>query len=188
MLVSAERSAAPVVEAESWGESRMATRRKTGTRKPVPKAPALDGKQPSLAVEPPAQVQDFLRRPLGSIDSSNPKPLSLLDLRRRTNEFSLRPTVPLEKLLISVNRIKPPLLPLHKAPEEITGSLLALKPLAGAEASGHALPLWSSVAESSRWHPAHVGKSATLSSWAIRAPLRQWHADAEEPRSPGERQ
>jgi hypothetical protein len=44
------------------------------------------------------------------------------------DELNVRPTVPLEKLLDSINRIKPAPVPVEKFPEEIKSSIRALKP------------------------------------------------------------
>jgi len=54
--------------------------------------------------------------------------LALVDLRRRLNESNVRPTVPAERLLESVNRIKQAPRPIQKFPEDVRESLLALKP------------------------------------------------------------
>jgi hypothetical protein len=53
---------------------------------------------------------------------------SLTRSRRRLNESNMRPTVPAERLLESVNRIKQAPRPLQKFPEDVRESLLALKP------------------------------------------------------------
>jgi hypothetical protein len=78
----------------------------------------------------PEQLQEFIKHtaiPKGFVNS---KPVALLDLRRRLNELDLRPTVPLEKLLASINRIRPAHVPQEKMPEEIRTSIRALKPAA----------------------------------------------------------
>jgi hypothetical protein len=54
--------------------------------------------------------------------------LALVDLRRRLNESNVRPTVPAERLLESINRIKQAPRPIQKFPEDVRESLLALKP------------------------------------------------------------
>ena len=76
----------------------------------------------------PAQLQAFLKQtsiPKGFVQS---KQLGSLDLRKRVNELNLRPTVAVEQLLASVNRIKPAQTPVEKLPEEIKASVRALKP------------------------------------------------------------
>jgi hypothetical protein len=76
----------------------------------------------------PAQLQAFLKQtsiPKGFVQS---KQLGPLDLRKRVNELNLRPTVAVEQLLASVNRIKPAQTPVEKLPEEIKDSVRALKP------------------------------------------------------------
>ena len=54
--------------------------------------------------------------------------LKLLDLRKRMIELNLQPTVPFERLLASLNRIKPAPVPQDKLPEEFKASVRALKP------------------------------------------------------------
>src|SRR6185503_6957114 len=58
----------------------------------------------------------------------NAQPITLSDLRNRVNERGLRPTVPLEQLLASANRIKPAPEPVEKLPDDVKASLPALKP------------------------------------------------------------
>jgi len=73
-------------------------------------------------------VEKFLKDPATPKEFVNPKPLALVDLRRRLNESNVRPTVPAERLLDSINRIKQAPKPTHKFPEDVRESLLALKP------------------------------------------------------------
>ena len=71
------------------------------------RAPAAAADIPASTSNIPAQLQEFLKQtsiPKGFVNS---KQLTLLDLRKRLTELNLRPTVPLEQLLASVNRIKP---------------------------------------------------------------------------------
>ena len=58
----------------------------------------------------------------------NPKKTSRKDLRERLLTLNLRPTVAIEKLLNSVNRIKPAGVPTEKMPDEVRASVRALKP------------------------------------------------------------
>jgi hypothetical protein len=83
---------------------------------------------PAAASDIPQLVESFLRDPAAPEGFVNPKPLGLVDLRRRLNESNVRPTVPAERLLESVNRIKPASRPIQKFPEEVRESLLTLKP------------------------------------------------------------
>jgi hypothetical protein len=106
----------------------MATKRKVPAKRAVTRAPATVADIPASTSNIPAQLQEFLKHtsvPKGFVNS---KQLALLDLRRRVNELNLRPTVSVEQLLASVNRIKPALTPLEKLPEEIKTSVRALKP------------------------------------------------------------
>jgi Animal haem peroxidase len=83
---------------------------------------------PAAASDIPKPVERFLRDPAAPEGFVNPKPLALVDLRRRLNESNLRPTVPAERLLESINRIKQAPRPIQKLPEDVRESLLALKP------------------------------------------------------------
>ncbi len=58
----------------------------------------------------------------------NNKKLALSDLRARVNELNLKPTVAMDQLLASVNRIKSAPAPMEKFPEQIKASVRALKP------------------------------------------------------------
>jgi hypothetical protein len=53
---------------------------------------------------------------------------NVAELRKRVTELNLRPTVSLEQLLASANRIKPAALPVEKLPEDVKASIPALKP------------------------------------------------------------
>jgi hypothetical protein len=83
---------------------------------------------PAAFSEIPVQVQEFLGRnsvPRGFV---NAKPVLLTELRKRANDINLKATVPLERLLASVNRIKPAELPVERLPEEVKESIPALRP------------------------------------------------------------
>jgi hypothetical protein len=83
---------------------------------------------PAATSDIPVQVKDFLTHtsvPRGFI---NRKQVKLLELRNRVIELNVRPTVPLEKLLDSVNRIQPAPTPIEQLPQDIKESLPALKP------------------------------------------------------------
>ena len=106
----------------------MATKKKVPAKRAVTRAPAAVADIPASTTKIPAQLQEFLEQtsiPKGFVNS---KQLTLLELRKRMNELNLRPTVPLEQLLASVNRIKPAPVPVEKLPEEIKASIRALKP------------------------------------------------------------
>ena len=83
---------------------------------------------PAATSEIPEPVREFLKKtsiPKGFV---NPKPIVLSELRKRVTETNLRPTVSLEQLLASANRIKPADLPVEKLPEDVKESIPALKP------------------------------------------------------------
>ena len=106
----------------------MATKKKAPAKKAAKKAVAEVAETPAASPVIPEQLQAFLRQtsiPKGFVNS---KPLGLLDLRKRVVEINLRPTVLLEQLLASVNRIKPAPVPVERLPEEIKESIRALKP------------------------------------------------------------
>ena len=89
----------------------MATKKKAPAKKTVKRAPAAAADTPASTSNIPAQLQEFLKQtsiPKGFVNS---KQLALLDLRKRVNEINVKPTVPLEQLLASVNRIKPAAVP-----------------------------------------------------------------------------
>ena len=102
------------------------TPKRLGATKPTKrKAETADPAATSEIAEP---VREFLKKtsiPKGFV---NPKPIVLSELRKRVTETNLRPTVSLEQLLASANRIKPADLPAEKLPEDVQESILALKP------------------------------------------------------------
>jgi hypothetical protein len=113
---------------ESFEEvANMATKKKGPAKKAVKRAPAAVAEIPASS-DIPAQLKEFLKQTSIPRGFDNPRPLSLPDLRRRVNELDLRPTVALEQMLASVNRIKPAPRPAEKLPEEIKESIRALKP------------------------------------------------------------
>jgi hypothetical protein len=113
----------------------MATKKQAQAKKSVKRTGAKKAAKGTAAVEIPAatsdipaQVREFLKQtsvPKGFVNS---KQLELVDLRKRVTEINLRPTVPLEQLLASVNRIKPAPVPIEKLPEDVKESIPALKP------------------------------------------------------------
>ena len=91
--------------------------------------PAAQAVIPAAATSDlPKQVREFLKDTSIPEGFVNPKEIALVDLRKRVNEISIRPTVPLERLLASVNRIKPAEVPIEKLPEDVKESIPALKP------------------------------------------------------------
>ena len=109
---------------------------KTGGAKSPTKADAITVKPAATAVadtpaafsDIPEQVQAFLERnsvPKGFVKA---KLVSLTDLRKRATEINLKAGVSLERLLDSVNRIKPAEVSIEKLPEEVKESVPALRP------------------------------------------------------------
>ncbi|RWQ53350.1 heme peroxidase family protein [Mesorhizobium sp.] len=83
---------------------------------------------PAASSEIAEPVREFFKKtsiPKGFV---NPKPIVLSELRKRVTETNLRPTVSLEQLLASANRIKQADLPVEKLPEDVKESIVALKP------------------------------------------------------------
>ena len=88
----------------------------------------LEPEIPAATSNIPEIVRAFLKNtsiPKGFV---NAKEIKLTDLRKRVNEINIRPTVPLEQLLATVNRIKPADVPVEKLPEDVKESIPALKP------------------------------------------------------------
>jgi hypothetical protein len=109
---------------------KKAPSKETPKRKAITKIvkPAVAAEIPAAATTIPQQVSDFLKQtsiPKGFVQAQQ---FTLLDLRQRVNELSLRPTVSLEQLLASANRIKPAAVPMAKLPEDVKESIPAMKP------------------------------------------------------------
>ena len=83
---------------------------------------------PASASAIPELVQDFLSEPAAPAGFRKSKPVRLPDLRRRLHETNVRLTVPAEEVLASINRVKSAPRPVEKLPDDITASLLTLKP------------------------------------------------------------
>src|SRR6266404_2287211 len=97
----------------------MATRKRRTKESNSPKeAPAI-----------PATLEALFKETAAPKKFVNPAPVSVQELRERLAELNLKPSVPVERLVESVNRIKPDAgRPVTKMPEEIQSSLRALKP------------------------------------------------------------
>jgi hypothetical protein len=111
----------------------MPPRKTTPARRaPARRAPKRSSRPaeefPAATAHVPTLVQEFLSEtsiPKGYV---NRKKLALPGLRKRVSDLNVRPTVPLEKLLESVNRIKPARHPVEQMPDDIKASIRALKP------------------------------------------------------------
>jgi len=98
-------------------------KKRTGRAGKAGKAP-----KPARFDELVQQVADTLATPIAPKRFKNPAPLSLDALERRLAESDVRPTVPPEKLLATVNRINPKAGgPAERLPEEVRISVEALK-------------------------------------------------------------
>ena len=107
------------------GSDEMATKKKASAEKPVKQ---VAGDAPASAANIPAPVRQFLDHTSIPRRFANSKPVSLLDLRKNVVELGVRLTVSMERLLASVNRIRPAPAPIDKLPEDVKASLVALKP------------------------------------------------------------
>ena len=76
----------------------------------------------------PAQLKGYLDQTSIPRDYINPTPKTLPDVRARVNDLNLKTTVSYEKLVGTVNRIKPAPEPVEEMPEEIKSSVRALRP------------------------------------------------------------
>jgi len=107
----------------------MTTKKKApAKKKAVKRASTLVAAAPASTSNIPAPVQKFLDQTSIPKSFVNNKQLGVTDLRQRLIDFNLRPTVSVEQLLTSVNRIKPAAEPIEKMPEDIKASIPALKP------------------------------------------------------------
>ena len=106
--------------------------KKTRTRKAPAKTlrpKVAKVKDPSATTTIPPTLREFLEQTATPKGFVNPRPVSADALRKRLIELNLRPTVPLDRLLVSVNRVKADAgAPEEKRPEEIRSSVRALKP------------------------------------------------------------
>jgi hypothetical protein len=105
----------------------MATKKKAPAKKAAKRTRAAAADIPASTSNIPAQVEEFLKQTTVSKDFVRPKQITLLDLRTRLTELNLRLTVPLEQLLATMNRIKPAPVPVEKLPQDVKGSIPALK-------------------------------------------------------------
>ena len=77
----------------------------------------------------PEPLRAFLKHTATPKGFSNPRPLGAGDLRKRLIELNIRPTVAVEQLVDSVNRVKPDAgAPREERREEVASSVRALKP------------------------------------------------------------
>jgi hypothetical protein len=95
------------------------------TRKPRNKESSSPKEAPAI----PVRLLALLKETAAPKRFVNPAPVSVRQLRERLAELNLKPSVPVERLVETVNRIKPDAgQPVAKMPEEIKSSLRAMKP------------------------------------------------------------
>jgi hypothetical protein len=110
------------------GGKRIPNKEKTSAKNPVKQAAQAENESSGASCNIPPQLQQFLKQTSVPEGFINPKPFALADLRQRIIDLGVQPTVPLDKLLASVNRIRPAAVPVEKFPEDIKASIRALKP------------------------------------------------------------
>jgi hypothetical protein len=106
----------------------MPAKKKTPAKKTVTRATRAANEIPAAASQIPEQLKKFLDQtsiPAGFVAT---KEVDLVTLRKRVQDLNLRPTVPVERLLDSISRIKPATLPFEKMPQDVKESVRALKP------------------------------------------------------------
>jgi hypothetical protein len=106
--------------------------KKAGAPGPEPadesSAAATATESPAAFAEIPEQVQAFLGRSAVPKGFVNAKPVALTELRKRVTEINVRATVSVERLLDSVNRIRPSEEPVERQSEDMRESVPALRP------------------------------------------------------------
>jgi hypothetical protein len=106
----------------------MAAKKRTSTKRVVSRVHSTRTDIPAASSALPVSLRTFLKETSIPKNFVNAKPLKLSDLRKRVMELNLRLNQPLERLLPSVNRIRPAAVPVDKLPEEFKASVRALKP------------------------------------------------------------
>jgi hypothetical protein len=106
----------------------MPANKKTLTKSAVSRGRSARTDSPAASSPLPISLRTFLNETSIPKKFVNAKPLKLSDLRKRVMELNLRLNQPLERLLPSVNRIRPAAVPQDKLPEEFKASVRALKP------------------------------------------------------------
>ncbi len=106
----------------------MATKQKTSVQRAVKPAPARIEKIPGSTSKVPKQLKEFLESTSIPRDFVSPKKIMAPVLQRRMKDLKWKTRVPLDKLLDSVNRIKPAPVTEEEFPEEVKISVRALTP------------------------------------------------------------
>ena len=106
----------------------MATKKQAPGKKTVKRVTAVVADISASTSNIPALVRTFLDQTSIPKGFANSSPLTLPDLRKSVTELGVRPTVSMEKLLASVNRVKPAPVAIEKLPEDVKASILTLKP------------------------------------------------------------
>lgn len=110
---------------------KSAARKSAAKKSPATKSAAKAGRReamPAATTAMPPQVREFLADSAIPKDFLRPKRVDRSALRERLLETGVRPTVPLDRLLASVNRIRPAPEAAAKLPDEVKASIIALKP------------------------------------------------------------
>lgn len=103
-------------------------KRTVSTKKPAPAA-ATNAQTPAETGPIPEPLRAFLKQTSIPKNFANPNPLAAVELRKRLIDLNIRPTVPIEQLVTSVNRVKPDAgTPKEELRDEVTTSVRALKP------------------------------------------------------------
>lgn len=106
----------------------MTTKQKTSVKKAVKPAPARIETMPGSTSRVPKRLKEFLESTSIPKDFVKSEKITLRDLQGRVKDLKLKTSVPLDKLLDSVNRIKPAPVREEQLPEEVKASVRALKP------------------------------------------------------------
>src|SRR5687768_15165814 len=108
----------------------MATKKKNTTakkkgpaKKAAKRAPAAVANAPAATTVMPEQVRDFLKQTSIPKNFVNSKQIGLAALKKRLIDVNVRPTVPLEQLVSSINRIKPAAVPIERLPQDVKESI-----------------------------------------------------------------
>ncbi len=109
--------------------ARKATAKKSIKIKPAKAKLKVSPEKPVKELLKGSPADEILHKSLLEKPTANFKGMSVDRLEKKVLEFNLKPTVPVKKLLTSINKINPNALePVDKMPEDIRKSIQALKP------------------------------------------------------------
>lgn len=119
---SSKKAAAKKVASRKVAVKKAASKRTTLTKADAQKAIAAKTAKQRKAL----LVQ--LTKPTAPKDFTNPTPIKLTDLTKKISDLNIRPTVSLQKLLLSLNKINPnAAVPFNKLPEDVVASIQSLR-------------------------------------------------------------